>query len=56
MTGATGGIVDKVMPIHISNIALFNAVTGKADGVGIKEIYGQKIRVYKSNGESVKVQ
>jgi len=55
MTGATGGIVDKLMPIHISNVALFNAATGKADRVGIKMVDGKKVRVYKSTCEVVKV-
>ncbi|PRC94131.1 50S ribosomal protein L24 [Solimicrobium silvestre] len=55
MTGATGGIVDKVMPIHVSNVALFNAATGKADRVGFKVVDGVKVRVFKSNGEVVKV-
>jgi large subunit ribosomal protein L24 len=55
MTGATGGIVDKLMPIHISNVALFNAATGKADRVGFKDVDGKKVRIYKSNGEVVKV-
>ncbi|NDC10015.1 MAG: 50S ribosomal protein L24, partial [Oxalobacteraceae bacterium] len=55
MTGATGGIVDKLMPIHVSNVALFNAATGKADRVGVKLIDGKRVRVYKSNGEAVKV-
>jgi large subunit ribosomal protein L24 len=51
MTGVTGGIVDKTMPIHV---ALFNAATGKADRVGFKEVDGKKVRVFKSNGEVVK--
>jgi large subunit ribosomal protein L24 len=55
MTGVTGGIVDKLMPIHVSNIALFNAATGKADRVGFKDVDGKKARVFKSNGEVVKV-
>jgi len=54
MTGATGGIVDKLMPIHVSNVALFNAATGKADRVGFKDVDGKKVRVYKSSGEVVK--
>jgi large subunit ribosomal protein L24 len=54
MTGTTGGIVDKLMPIHVSNVALFNATTGKADRVGFKDVDGKKVRVYKSNGEVVK--
>jgi len=55
MTGATGGIVDKLMPIHVSNVALFNAANGKADRVCFKAVDGKKVRVYKSNGEVVKV-
>ncbi len=54
MKGVAGGIVDKDMPIHISNVALFNAATKKADRVGIKVLEdGRKVRVFKSNGESV---
>ncbi len=55
MTGATGGIVDKAMPIHVSNVALFNAASGKADRVGFKTVDDKRVRVYKSNGEVVKV-
>ena len=55
MTGATGGIVDKLMPIHVSNLALFNATAGKADRVGYKNVDGKKVRVFKSSGEAVKV-
>lgn len=52
MKGTTGGIVDKEMPIHISNVAIFNPVTQKADRVGIKLLDdGRKVRVFKSNGE-----
>jgi large subunit ribosomal protein L24 len=55
MKGTTGGIVDKVMPIHQSNIAIFNAVTGKGDRVGIKLLAdGKKVRVFKSSGEEIK--
>ena len=55
MKGATGGIVDKVMPIHQSNIAIFNAATGKGDRVGIKLLAdGKKVRVFKSSGEEIK--
>ena len=54
MKGQTGGIIDKDMPIHISNIALFNPQTQKADRVGFKIIDGdRKVRVFKSNGEMV---
>ena len=55
MTGTTGGIVDKAMPIHVSNVALFNAASSKADRVGFKTVDSKKVRVYKSNGEVVKV-
>ena len=52
--GVAGGIVDKDMPIHISNVALFNPATKKADRVGIKALDdGRKVRVFKSNGELV---
>ena len=52
--GVAGGVVDKDMPIHISNVALFNAATKKADRVGIKVLEdGRKVRVFKSNGELV---
>jgi large subunit ribosomal protein L24 len=54
MKGVTGGIVDKDMPVHVSNIALFNPATQKADRVGFKELQdGRKVRVFKSNGEQV---
>ncbi len=54
MKGVTGGIVDKDMPIHVSNIALFNPTTQKADRVGFKTLEdGRKVRVFKSNGEQV---
>jgi large subunit ribosomal protein L24 len=50
--GAPGGIVDKEMPLAISNVALFNPATGKADRVGIKKLEdGRKVRYFKSNGE-----
>jgi len=50
-----GGIVDKNMPIHQSNVAIFNVATGKADRVGIKLADGKRVRVYKSSGEEIKV-
>ena len=54
MKGVTGGIVDKDLPIHISNVALFNPATQKADRVGIKSLEdGRKVRVFKSNREQV---
>ena len=54
MKGQAGGILDKDMPIHISNVALFNPATKKADRVGVKVLEdGRKVRVFKSNGELV---
>jgi len=56
MKGEAGGIVDKTMPIHQSNVAIFNAATGKADRVGVKlQADGKHVRVYKSSGEEIKV-
>jgi large subunit ribosomal protein L24 len=55
MKGTTGGVVDKTMPIHQSNVAIYNAATSKADRVGIKMLAnGDKVRVYKSSGEQIK--
>jgi large subunit ribosomal protein L24 len=54
MKGVTGGIVDKDLPIHISNVALFNPATKKADRIGVKTLDdGRKVRVFKDNGEQV---
>jgi large subunit ribosomal protein L24 len=54
MKGQTGGIVDMDMPIEISNVALFNPQTQKADRVGFKMLEdGRKVRIFKSNGEVV---
>ena len=55
MKGTTGGVLDKTMPIHQSNVAIFNAATGKADRVGIKVgSDGKKTRVFKSSGAEIK--
>ncbi len=55
-SGAPGGIVEVEMPIQASNVALFNAATGKADRVGFKILEdGRKVRYFKSNGEVVDV-
>lgn len=52
--GIVGGVVDKDMPLHVSNVALFNPATKKADRVGFKVLEdGKKVRVFKSNGEAV---
>jgi len=49
-----GGIVEKEMPIHVSNVALYNSATGKADRVGFKILDdGRKVRIYKSSGEVI---
>lgn len=55
MKGATGGIVEKSMPIHQSNVAIFNSATGKADRVGIKVDGDSRKRVFRSSGEEIKV-
>lgn len=55
MKGQSGGIIEKEMPIHLSNVALFNPVTQKADRVGFRVLEdGSKVRMFKSNGELVK--
>ena len=54
--GETGGIVEKEMPVHISNVALFNPATSKGDRVGIKTLEdGSKVRFFKSNNEVVDI-
>ena len=53
MTGSTGGIVNKVMPIDQSNVMLVNPATGKGERVGFKEVDGKKVRVFKSDGSIV---
>ncbi len=54
MKGITGGIINKEMPIDISNVALFNTATQKGDRVGFKLLDdGRKVRVFKSNSEVV---
>ena len=55
MKGTTGGVVNKTMSIHQSNIAIYNAASAKADRVGIKVLAdGKKVRVFKSSGEEIK--
>jgi len=55
MKNTTGGIVEKTMPIHQSNVAIWNAATGKADRVAIKlQDGGTKVRIYKSSGAEIK--
>jgi large subunit ribosomal protein L24 len=55
LKGATGGVVDKTMPIHQSNVAIWNAASGKGDRVGIKSgADGKRVRVFKSSGKEIK--
>jgi large subunit ribosomal protein L24 len=54
MKGQTGGIVDKEMALHVSNVAIYNPATKKGDRVGIKVLNdGRRVRVFKSNGEMI---
>lgn len=53
MKGVAGGIIDKTMPIDVSNVMLFNPQTKKGDRVGFKVVDGKKVRVFKSNGAVV---
>jgi len=56
MKGQVGGIVEKEMPLHLSNVALFNPATQKADRVGVRVLEdGRKVRFFKSNGEVLDV-
>jgi len=56
MQGIEGGIVEKEMPLHISNVAIWNPVSNQADRVGVKRLEdGQKVRFFKSNDEVVDV-
>jgi large subunit ribosomal protein L24 len=54
MKNTTGGIVDKEMPLHVSNVAIFNPGTKKADRIGVKLLDdGRRVRYFKSNGEVI---
>ena len=54
MKGVQGGIIDKDLPIHVSNVALFNPATKKADRAGVKTLQdGRKVRIFKANDEQV---
>ncbi len=56
MQGTPGGIIEKEMPLHISNVAIWNSISEKADRVGVKTLEdGQKVRFFKSNDEVVDV-
>jgi len=51
--GVAGGIIEQESPIHVSNVAIFNADTHKADRVGFRIEGDRKVRVYKSSGEAI---
>ncbi len=51
--GVAGGIIEKEAPIQVSNVAIFNPNTNKADRVGFKVDGDSKVRVYKSTGEAI---
>jgi large subunit ribosomal protein L24 len=51
--GEAGGIIEKEAAIHVSNVAVLNPATGKADRIGFRVEDGKKVRVFKSNGELV---
>jgi large subunit ribosomal protein L24 len=54
MKNQPGGIVSKEAPIHVSNVAIWNPVTQKADRIGFRLMPdGRKLRFYKSNGEQI---
>jgi large subunit ribosomal protein L24 len=56
MKGTTGGIIEKEMPIHVSNVAIFNPHTQKPDRVGFRLLEDKrKVRYFKSNGEVIDV-
>ena len=51
--GVAGGIVEKEAPIQVSNVAIFNPSTEKADRVGFKVEGDSKVRIFKSSGEAI---
>jgi len=54
--GQGGGVIDREMPIHISNVMMYNPVTKKGDRVGVKQLEdGRKVRIFKSTNEAVDV-
>ena len=56
MQNQPGGIVTKEVPIHVSNVAIWNPITKKADRIGFRTLQdGRKVRIYKSNGEMIGV-
>ncbi len=56
MQGTAGGIVEKEMPVHISNIAIWNPVSNKGDRIGFKHLEdGRKVRIFRSTSEVVDI-
>jgi len=56
MQNQPGGIVTKELPIHVSNVAIWNPITKKADRIGFRTLQdGRKVRIFKSNGEMIGV-
>lgn len=54
--GESGGIIEREMPLHISNVMMFNPITKKGDRVGFKKLEdGKKVRIYKSNKEVIDI-
>ena len=51
--GVAGGIVEQEAPIQVSNVAIFNPASSKADRVGFKVDGGRKQRIFKSSGEAI---
>ena len=52
--GLSGGIIEKELPIHVSNVAIYNSAAKKADRVGVKTLEdGRKVRVFRSSGEMI---
>lgn len=52
-TGTSGGIVEKEMPLHVSNVAIYNPGSGKADRVGFRMEGERKVRIFKSSNETI---
>lgn len=54
MKGITGGIIEKEMPLHASNVALYNPASKRGGRAGIKTLEdGRRVRYFKSNGEVI---
>ena len=52
--GITGGIVEKEMPIELSNLMIWNSAAKKRDKIGFKEEKGKKVRIFRSTGKEIK--